>query len=271
MTPPENKLKIAGITLVKNEDLYIERVLTNVLDFCDEIKVIDNESTDNTYTIAKELAEKNEKIQLFKLEDKDLIRSHKLFVEEYANTNTWVFSVDGDEIYDPKGLKKLKPEILSGKYQKFFRIRAHVLHCVKLDLETNVAKGYMAPPSRPLSNLYNFSILESWEEERNQKFIGTNKVFKNGFKVSDEFRFYNEFNWDNTIFRLLHTCFLRRSSVQRTATRTNVGEKFSGRTKRWKRFFQNLSDGRISFSSPYKLRNYKKGTLVTKDVKEFFI
>ena len=39
--------KIIGIVLVKNEELYIERVLNNIKDFCDEIIVADNLSSES--------------------------------------------------------------------------------------------------------------------------------------------------------------------------------------------------------------------------------
>ena len=32
--------QIVGISLVRNEDLYIERVLLNILEFCDRIRVL---------------------------------------------------------------------------------------------------------------------------------------------------------------------------------------------------------------------------------------
>ena len=47
--------KIVGIVLVKNEDIYIERVLLNILEFCDEIIVADNISSDRTGSIIKDL------------------------------------------------------------------------------------------------------------------------------------------------------------------------------------------------------------------------
>ena len=36
------------------------------------------------------------------------------FIEKYYSTNTWMFGVDGDELYDPIGLKKFRNELLSG-------------------------------------------------------------------------------------------------------------------------------------------------------------
>jgi hypothetical protein len=33
-------IKIVGICLVKNEDIYIERVLKNVVNFCDQLRVV---------------------------------------------------------------------------------------------------------------------------------------------------------------------------------------------------------------------------------------
>ena len=37
-------MKIVGICLIKNEDLYIKTVIRNVVHFCDELLVLDNYS-----------------------------------------------------------------------------------------------------------------------------------------------------------------------------------------------------------------------------------
>jgi len=127
-------IKIVGICLIKNEDLFVERVLKNIINFCDEIIVLDNMSTDNTFEIVKRLTREYNKIKLFELEDP--LKSHK-FIEKYAITNTWVFGVDGDEIYDPAGLDRLRLEILLGKYQTKWQIMGNSLHCKEINLYTN--------------------------------------------------------------------------------------------------------------------------------------
>ena len=55
-------MKILGITLVKNEDLYIRQALLNSLDFCDEIIVLDNNSTDNTWGIVSKLSKEYSRV-----------------------------------------------------------------------------------------------------------------------------------------------------------------------------------------------------------------
>jgi len=50
--------KIIGISLVKNEDIYIGQSLANVLDFCDEIIVYDNNSKDGTVEIVNKYVKK---------------------------------------------------------------------------------------------------------------------------------------------------------------------------------------------------------------------
>ena len=52
---------IIGVCLVKDEDIYIHRALTNIYGFCDRILVLDNNSTDKTRIIVESLAEINTK------------------------------------------------------------------------------------------------------------------------------------------------------------------------------------------------------------------
>ena len=47
--------QIVGISLVRNEDIFISQAITNVAEFCDKIIVLDNLSTDNTWYEIQEL------------------------------------------------------------------------------------------------------------------------------------------------------------------------------------------------------------------------
>ena len=263
-------IKIVGICLIKNEDLFVERVLKNIINFCDEIIVLDNMSTDNTFEIVKRLTREYNKIKLFELEDP--LKSHK-FIEKYAITNTWVFGVDGDEIYDPAGLDRLRLEILLGKYQTKWQIMGNSLHCKEINLESKTAKGYLAPPSRPMTKLYNFSILKSWNEDCSQRLHGKNLIFKEGFDKSLKYNIYEKYNWDDSYFRCLHLCFINRSSFDprnRNIIRLNP-QQSSRKLSLVKNFICNLLNGRISFNINYKkLRYYGQGELVVKDIQPFF-
>jgi len=40
--------KIVGICLVRNEERFLDLILNNIIDFCDQILIADNKSTDHT-------------------------------------------------------------------------------------------------------------------------------------------------------------------------------------------------------------------------------
>lgn len=257
----KNDIRIIGIFLIKNEDIYIQRVLKNIIDFCDEIIILDNMSTDNTYKILSSISEEYNRIRLYRIEN--ALDSHK-FVEEYANTNTWVFRVDGDEIFDRKGLQKLKLEILSGKYQDKWMIRGHFLHCAKIDLDKKIAKGYLAPPAKEAIKLYNFSVLDSWKSGGGAElFHCGNIVFRDGHN-KETLLMYKESSWEDSYLRCLHMRFVPRSTLE--MSKSFFGKFFN---KIFWRPRLNLFE--ISTRKPYIYRKYKRGKMVTKDVSEFFV
>lgn len=258
-------MKIVGISLIKNEDLYIEQVLKNTLDFCDEIIVLDNMSEDKTYDIVEKMSRGNQKIKLFRIED--FKKSHK-FIEKYANTETWIFRIDGDEIYDPKGLERLHREVLDGNYQNFWRIEGNSLNCREIDKTQKIAKGYLSPPSKPAPMLYNFSLLESWIEEDAERLHGKNITFKQGFNRDLRLPLFEKLSWEESYFRCLHLCFIPRSSLDKSNVRLNPNEKRM-RFASLINFIRNLIHGRISIESNYKLEKYKKGPIKTKSIENF--
>lgn len=264
-----NGIRIVGICLVRNEDLHIRRVIGNVLDFCDELIVLDNRSTDDTSSILADLAATHSKIRLHEVDDP--LRTHA-FVEPYAGTRTWVFKVDADEIYDPARLRAFRTELLTGSYREYFRLDGPSLNCISLDTDRKQATGYLSPPSKIAPNLYNFDAIESWTEPRNERLHGHNAVYRPGYDYFTSTVICGEHGWDDSTFRCLHLTFVRRSSLDRSdsVSRPNPQES-TGVFRKALNLVRNLRVGTIGFESSYKNRKYAKGPLVTKDISAFFI
>ena len=78
----------------------------------------------------------------------------------YAGTPTWAFGVDGDELYDPAALER--PPRGSRRRRPRGRLPAEgpraELHRARR--RATVAKGYLAPPSRPVTKLFNMAAVE---------------------------------------------------------------------------------------------------------------
>ena len=68
-------MEIIGIYIIKNEDIFFKRSLTNVLDFCDRIIILNNSSTDGTSNIIDEFTN-NSKIKTYNISDIRYIINH---------------------------------------------------------------------------------------------------------------------------------------------------------------------------------------------------
>ena len=49
-------MQVVAVVLLHNEDVFAERVIRNVVDFCDRVHVADHVSSDSTWEIVSELA-----------------------------------------------------------------------------------------------------------------------------------------------------------------------------------------------------------------------
>ena len=123
-------IRIVGSVLVRNEDIFVERALLNIVDFCDEILVQDHQSTDHTPAILAGLARRFPKIQVRSVCHPS---ESSAAIAHLVSTPTWIFGVDGDEIYDPAGLARLRRELLAGQYEAWWAIFGNVLHCTKIE------------------------------------------------------------------------------------------------------------------------------------------
>ncbi|WP_339136380.1 MAG: glycosyltransferase [Candidatus Electrothrix sp. GW3-4] len=261
---------IIGIVLVKNEDLFIDRVLTNILDFCDEIIVADNLSKDGTQDTVRALQQHHSKIHYHSIASP--AQSHDLICG-YAGTNTWIFAVDGDEIYDPLGLKRLRQRINAGEYDRQWMILGNALNCVALNVEKGYVQGYLAPPCRSMTKLYNFNAIKAWEGPCSERLHGGEMLFKEGYDKSQRLERYKDTSWDEAEFRALHLCFLRRSTLEKASDsqkviRKNISDMLSENiwARITSRFFKFIGKEQ---KSPWKLEKYMRGQLVTKPLTPF--
>jgi glycosyltransferase involved in cell wall biosynthesis len=224
MSGNRRPVRIVASVLVRNEDRFIEQAIRNVASFCDRIHVLDHMSNDGTPQILAALAERLDHVELSRSPRAG--ESH-VALEPYVGTRTWVLVVDGDCLFDPHGLAELRRDLLAGAHEDVFRVRGHVLHCDALDPAADTASGFMAPPSRPIVQLFNLGALESWTGCP-ERVHGGSPVFRPAYEWQRVEDLAESTEWSTDPLRLLHVCFLRRSSRDRgewALGRANLNEE----------------------------------------------
>ena len=266
------RVRIIGILLIKDEDVFVERIISNIVRFCDEIIIADNQSIDNTVSVVESLQKKFPKIQYYSVEHPS--KSHDL-ISCYANNPVWVFAVDGDELYDPKGLSVLRRKILGGEFNNSWVLFGNVLNCIKFDLPGGEATGYLSPPCRSMTKLYNFSRIKAWSGDCPERLHGGRITFNEGAHALQRLDLNERISWDDSFFRCLHLCFLRRSSKEKSDSkglviRKNISDKNSEGI-----IGKIFSVGAVLLGSQqksaWKNEKYMRGELVTKDISSFIL
>ncbi len=256
-------MQIVGIVLVRNEDTFVERAARNAAVFCDQLLLVDHGSKDQTPEILTRLAAELPATKFVPIRHPG--ESHAL-IQNFAGTPTWIFAVDGDEIYDPIRLKKLRQRILSGEFDRFWMILGNVLNVT--DLKGNEATGHLAPPCRSMTKLYNFEAIESWDGDTPERLHGGIVKFRPGFEDHHRKMMHEELPWEDSDFRCLHVCFLQRSSLDETnVARQNIMETFGASP--FKRLWRSISKF-LGSGEDWKYSRYRRGPAVTKDVANFF-
>jgi len=202
-------VRVVGVVLVHNEDVFVERAVRNVAAFCDRIHAFDHVSSDRTGEVLSGVARDLDHVTVQRTDD---ARDSHRVLEPYAGSATWVLGVDGDELFDPDGLVRLRQLLDEGAYADAFHLKAHVLNCTVLDEEHGRATGHMAPPSRPVTKLFNMAAVDSWAGCP-QRLHGGAPRFRPGFDWSSLRYVSEETEWATDPLRMLHLCFLQRSSV----------------------------------------------------------
>lgn len=270
-------MEVVGVLLVRNEDVFVEQAVRNIAAFCDRIYVVDHLSNDRTTEILQRLAGELDHVSVQRSGDAG--DSHRP-LEPYAGTSTWAFGVDGDELYDPTALALLRSDLDAGAHADVFRLKGHVLNCADLDESRAVAKGYLAPPSRPVTKLFNMAAVERWNGCLERLHDG-HAVFRARYEW-DSLRYLSEQeDWETDPLRMLHACFLRRSSgdpgdavsVRRGLPETGAYRRgLRGLAHRIRR--QRYIDPRIKeyqrSGSGWKQEWYARGRVVTVDATPFF-
>jgi hypothetical protein len=263
--------KIVGIVLVHNEDIFVERAIRNVAAFCDRIYAVDHVSSDRTWDVLRSLAREYDHLDVRRTHH--AADSHKL-VEPFAGRETWIFGVDGDELYDPARLARFRIDLLGGVYDEAFKVASNVLNCVELDRGHATATGYLSPPSRSITKLYNFSALESWTGDGAERLHGGKPVFRPGYDERAVDNIGERLSWDESPLRCLHTCFLRRSTTDPDSASTDprpILEETAMHDRSWRgRLKQRLRGRNPPDVSAWKREKYMRGELVTVDASPFF-
>ena len=254
MEPP----RIVGIVLVHNEDLHVECAVRNVAGFCDRLLLCDHGSRDGTRAILEKIAADFPHACVHRLNHPR--ESHEL-LKPFCGTDTWIFGVDGDEIYDPAGLALLKTRLHRGDFTRVWRMKGNVLHVTSLDGAT--ARGYAAPPSRSITKLYNFAAIRAWDGNTVERLHGGHIVFAPGWDDGMKRNLQEEMSWDSSPLRCLHLCFLPRSSRDADAqARTNIMETYGAGWRGWLR--------KWTGAGQWKRDYYRKGEPITVDATPFF-
>jgi glycosyltransferase involved in cell wall biosynthesis len=271
MNPPDRgTAKIVGIVLVRNEDIFVSQAVKNIASFCDTLILCDHGSTDGTAGILDGLARSLPHAAVHRLAHPS--GSHDL-LKAFAGTHTWVFGVDGDELYDPRKLQDFRPRLLAGEFDHIWRMKGNVLHCTALAPDRSTATGHMAPPSRSITKLYNFSAITSWDGDTVERLHGGTIRFQPGFDDGMKRNFQDELGWDESPLRCLHTCFLPRSSRDfagaEPAVRKNIMEIYRGGIGGVMRRFA----GRLlrQQDSRWKKDFYQRGSVETVDARPYFL
>lgn len=264
MTAPQT----LGIMLVHNEDRFLRRVVANVLDFCDRILIADHKSTDATWEIAQDLAASSKKVEPQRIRDP---RESSEMLAPFANTKTWVLGVDGDELYDPAGLAETRAVLARGAWDEWWVIFGNVLNCAEIDEDVKTARGWLAPPCRSMTKLYNFAAVQRLDPDAPQRLMGRHNVFNPGFDSLRRYDLYKVTPWDRAHFRCLHACFLPRSSrdISTASGRENITELRKHSPTAWLRRAFARATGTPA-ASPYKHDKYSRGEVVTIDASPFF-
>jgi len=267
-------VRIVGVALVRNEDVFVEQALRNVAAVCERIHVFDHDSTDGTAEALGRVAADHDHVTVTRTQD---ARDSHRALEQYAGTDTWVLGVDGDELYEPSALGGLRALLASGAYDDAFHLKAHVLNCTSLD--EGSASGHLAPPSRPVTKLFNMAAVDEWAGCP-QRLHGGAPRFRPGYDWSSLRYVSEDTEWETDPLRMLHLCFLRRSSAEpgEAPVRRNLSETAGFRRGalgmlhrlRHRRHIDPRMKAYRAQGSTWKEEWYARGPVVTVDARPFF-
>ena len=252
---------------MRNDDLHVERAVRNIVAFCDRIHAFDHMSTDDTWELLQVLAREYDHIDASRTHH--AADSHRT-LERYAGSSTWVFGVDGDELYDPARLSDFRAQLRDGAFDKVFKVASNVVNCIEFDPERRTATGYPSPPSRSITKLYNYGAIDAWTGDGSERLHGGTISFKPGYDESSVDNIGERLSWDATPLRCLHLCFVRRSSLDSAPEVRPILMESGLHDRSWRgELKRRLLRRRPPQESAWKREKYMRGDLISVDASPF--
>ena len=172
----------------------------------------------------------------------------------------------------PPGWPRFREQLLGGAHREWFSLKSNVLNVAELDEARRVASGYLSPPSRSITKLFNFAAIDSWTHCYRQYMHDGEIAFRPGFDRESIGVLSDRCSWEESPLRCLHVCFLRRSSLDPPDAaghgRLSPIELGGKRRSRLNSLVDRLRPAPPP--SPWKDEKYRQGELVTKDATPFF-
>lgn len=262
--------RLVAIMLVRNEERFLDQAIANIHPHCDEVIIADSGSVDDTWKIASTWSQKP-RVQAVRIDHP--AASHDL-IRPYFGTDTWIFAVDGDEIYDPEGLQRVRECIELERWNSHWMVIGHCIHVVGFKQDSGLARGFMSPPSRSITKLYNCASIDDWSDVKEERLHGGKIHFRPGFSDRSRLDLRSKETWDEASLRCLHMCFLQRSRADRirdgAAARWNIADQ-----NRWGPsifyFFQKIRINQWPLvRSAMKSDKYRRGPCVEVSTRPFF-
>jgi hypothetical protein len=121
-----------------------------------------------------------------------------------------------------------------------------------------------------MTKLFNFNAIASWDGAVTHVLANGTIKFNPGYDASLRLSLHEVTPWEQSHFRCLHTCFMRRSSLDGEAViaRPNVSENRRGGITTLLRKTANRLRGK-PMESEWKMEKYARGELVTVDATPF--
>lgn len=102
-------MKISAVLIVKNEEKNIVDCLDGLM-FCNEIIVIDDYSTDNSFEILRKLSKENNNIKIYKRKlENDFSKQRQFGIDN--SSFDWIFFVDCDERISTELSQEIKEKL----------------------------------------------------------------------------------------------------------------------------------------------------------------
>lgn len=120
---------ISVMMRVKNEVDWIELSIRSIMDFADEIVIVDNGSTDGTTEIIQEMVNKHNKILYVFFPEENIVATSNIAL---VNTHyKWILRWDGDAVAKTSGslnIMNLRERIMNLDKDKYYFITLQIVH-----------------------------------------------------------------------------------------------------------------------------------------------